>query len=315
MQINDEQIIAYVAGALRGEEAQQIESELSTNAELRARLDRVKKAWPTQAQIAKAKAIEARKEAAWDAIARQTTRKTIRFDLRTVMMRVAAVAVVLMALGVALLNMVTSPDVTYTAQNERMEVTLPDQSTVILSPHSTLNFTQTRQGLRKAELEGVAHFSVAHDTKHPFEVHADETKVVVLGTKFTVENIAERGRVHVNVEEGKVRFDAGESTEELTAQQFATLQDDKMTTGTHSTSNIDWTTQTLTFRGATLGSVIEKLYELYPEIKGIRGECNDDSTLLSTTFAHQPLDEVIDELNIHFDEKITLDNGFLAISD
>ncbi len=315
MKEQQDRIIAYVLGISSEDERQRFESELQQSKELQEGLKAVREAWPRSKQIAKAQQIEARKEDAWRAIQGKTTHKVRTISLGTVAYRVAAAVLALIALGTVIYMNMAQPDATYMAGVERVTVTLPDESQVILGEGSMLTFKQKANGERVAELKGLAHFSVKHDEEHPFVVKAGDGCVRVLGTKFTVENIAERNRVHVEVEDGLVRFDADGQSELLSAQHYATLTDDAMVCGEHSVGKVDWASQTLVFKGAKLESIVEDLMAVYPEIKGVRGECNDDSTLVSTIFSHQPLGEVIDELNIHFDEKIALDNGFLVISD
>jgi transmembrane sensor len=92
-----------------------------------------------------------------------------------------------------------------TGVGEKATVTLPDGSVVTLST-DTLVRTERDEGKRLVYLErGQAFFKVAHDRRHPFEVHAGGRTVTALGTAFEVR--VDRG-FKVTLVEGKVRVDA-----------------------------------------------------------------------------------------------------------
>lgn len=73
---------------------------------------------------------------------------------------------------------------------------------------------------------------------------------------------------------------------------------------------------TLVFHDANLQMVVNELKTHYNQIKAVVGNASSDSVLVTTSFVHQPLDEVLEELNYHFNQKLSLDdNGNLTISD
>lgn len=87
---------------------------------------------------------------------------------------------------------------------EIREVPLEDGSVVTLGAKSTLN-VDFNAGVREVELaSGEAFFSVAKDRNRPFVVHAGDTSIRVVGTKFNVNH--EGGRVRVSVLEGIVQM-------------------------------------------------------------------------------------------------------------
>ncbi|CAN5363166.1 hypothetical protein BH10PSE13_BH10PSE13_02640 [soil metagenome] len=73
----------------------------------------------------------------------------------------------------------------YVAREQSQEITLADQSSVVLAPSSTVDFHMAG-GKRLATLVGKAEFSVAHDREHPFFVTAGAAQVRVVGTHFTL---------------------------------------------------------------------------------------------------------------------------------
>ncbi|RYF58308.1 MAG: hypothetical protein EOO39_34410, partial [Cytophagaceae bacterium] len=71
--------------------------------------------------------------------------------------------------------------------NQAQENTLPDGSTVALSPGSRISFTTDTTSInRTVYLTGEATFSVVKNPQRPFLVYAGELVTKVLGTKFTV---------------------------------------------------------------------------------------------------------------------------------
>lgn len=93
-----------------------------------------------------------------------------------------------------------------TAEGETRTVQLPDGSTVVLNAHSAISFASNwpANQPREIELKGQAFFSVRHLATHQkFIVRtADDVRVEVLGTTFTVAKEKTKTRVVLNT--GKV---------------------------------------------------------------------------------------------------------------
>ena len=86
-------------------------------------------------------------------------------------------------------------------------VTLPDGSHVELSPSSRLVIDEYSQARVLLTLEkGKAAFQVAHQTRRPFDIHAADVDVSVIGTRFVVAlgQATAPSTVTVQVEQGKV---------------------------------------------------------------------------------------------------------------
>lgn len=77
-------------------------------------------------------------------------------------------------------------------------VNLPDGSSVILAPNSSLHYAvASLRGPRELSLEGEAYFDVKHDDERPFRVQTRRAVVEDLGTTFVVRDYA--GEVHARV--------------------------------------------------------------------------------------------------------------------
>lgn len=89
-----------------------------------------------------------------------------------------------------------------TAKGEQRRVVLSDGSRLHINSASTLEVKIDRH-IREVYLQrGEGLFDVAHDTDRPFVVHVNNSKVVAVGTRFSV--YYEDGEVAVTVLEGKV---------------------------------------------------------------------------------------------------------------
>jgi len=92
----------------------------------------------------------------------------------------------------------------------------------------------------------------------------------------------------------------------------ATQNDSRAETKTE----VDYQNLHIRFEAADLNTVTNTLMSVYPEIKGLRSNINDDTIKVTTTFDNQSLKEVLEELNIHFGHNFALNSdGYLVISD
>ncbi len=260
--------------------------------------------------------LESRKESVWNVVEQSKEHKVISMNNLRILLRVAAVFVPLIIVGLIWQYNVKAPEVVvYTTTTERDTVTLDDGTTVIMNVNSELRYAQSSTK-RSVELEGMAYFDVARDESKPFVIVAGEGEVTVLGTKFTVENIEDRERICVSVNEGKVKLEVGDHSVQLMANDIALWTEDGhiRVNRKESHDNSSWLNDYITLSDASLDDVMDKLLRHYPEIIGVKDESQPDTIRVTTTFDSQSLSSVLDELTIHFGKKIELDNGYLIIS-
>ena len=88
----------------------------------------------------------------------------------------------------------------------KMPIKLPDGSSLLLEPNSTIQFPASFDDSpnREVYLDGQAFFEVVKNPQQPFLVHAKTTVVKVLGTSFTVQSFNKEKEVKVVVKTGKV---------------------------------------------------------------------------------------------------------------
>lgn len=143
-----------------------------------------------------------------------------RFRQRTGVRRFlrALAAAVLIAIGAVLwLQRGNEVQTLSTAVGQQRTVILADGSTVHLNTNTILETRLDRNRRTLRLLKGEALFTVAHDARRPFIVHAGDAVVRALGTEFNVrlreahgiEVIVSEGRVEVQAQPGAVKLSAG----------------------------------------------------------------------------------------------------------
>lgn len=262
--------------------------------------------------------VEGRKAAAWKAVERRIGGKEggrARSAWR-VMWRVAAVMIPLVVVALTLSTRGGADAPTLYATTESADTfALPDGSTVVLGRGSRLAFTNGRKS-RKAELTGIGLFMVRHDEGCPFTVEAGGAAVRVLGTTFSVEHWLGEERVRTKVQQGRVMMSAGSGSVSLLAGEEATWDDGRLRKAASASGPVKIGSREMTFHKASLAQVVEELRTCYhDELKGVSFRCSADSVLITTSFKDQTLASVVEELNMHFDKKLSLRNGYLTISD
>ncbi|MBP5365938.1 MAG: FecR domain-containing protein [Bacteroidales bacterium] len=310
-------IVRNLTGSATDEERRQLEQQLSTDDAAAARYARMQKIWAATAGLQRARTIGARQNDVWQKVSAQTVGKQRgRRTLFVRMMRVAAVVVPILIIGTALSLLFGRPNYQTFATTDKCDsVKLADNTVVVLNKNSKIVYEVNDKKRNIREIEGIAYFKVARNEKLPFTVDAAQTKITVLGTKFEVENISERNRVHLAVTEGRVRFESAKEQVELTKNQSAICDNDGHITMDLRDTDIDWLSGKIILQNASLGEVIEELLSFYTEIKGVRNNTTNDSVRVTTEFSNQSLRDVIEEINIHFEKKIVLSNGYLTITD
>jgi|HubBroStandDraft_2_1064218.scaffolds.fasta_scaffold25786_3 transmembrane sensor len=136
----------------------------------------------------------------------QALKENTQSKSRPLLVTAVAISAALAILGAGVTLLFPSPErhtfVTPVGGHET--VTLKDGSSIELNT-DTIVRTNIGSDHRIASIEkGEAFFKIAHDAGHPFTVTANNNKITVLGTKFSVRN--EPNRVEVKLIDGKVWF-------------------------------------------------------------------------------------------------------------
>lgn len=104
-------------------------------------------------------------------------------------------------------------NVIVTPKGGQYRIILSDGSKVWLNAASSLRFPAEFMGTeRNVELTGEGYFEISKNRKMPFNVIANGTKVMVLGTHFNVMAYTDDGGVKTTLLEGSVKLSSGQST-------------------------------------------------------------------------------------------------------
>jgi len=175
---------------------------------------------------------------------------------------------------------------------------LPDGTTVMLSPHSSIvyNDNDIRHGKRTVRLRGKAFFEVKQDANHPFNILGNIGHVKVLGTRFQFEELDD-SLARVVLIDGKIDFSSSKSGESviLTEGMAAELLRNSTTPRLISPKNRNettWATKVFTFEDAPISDVLSQISSYY----GVRLTTSDSSKRVSGEFEAGRLEDVIELL-------------------
>ncbi len=189
--------------------------------------------------------------------------------------RIAAAVVVVvlsvMAWNFSLLHELQNANSSFLAEvpaGDKVQLTLPDKSSVKLNSESSLSYAYVN-GKRVACLKGEGYFQVSKDRKHPFVVQVGNLNIEVLGTCFNVYSYEENDFVETSLIEGSVRLYDSKSPSEsfiLKPSQKAIYSKNNGKISFHNTDNVKetaWTQNLLVFESEKLGSVLQKIERWY----------------------------------------------------
>lgn len=174
--------------------------------------------------------------------------------------RIASVLVI--AIGLSFLVLTNVKEEFYGTNELTQNVTLPDNSEVIVNKNSALAYhTFFWKKNRKIELKGEAYFKVAKGKT--FEVKTALGKVTVLGTQFNVNSFADK--FEVTCYEGKVKVNYNNQELVLTKGMLVTFENNIKTEGKTALLLPNWTSTAseLTYTNETLATIISSIEKNY----------------------------------------------------
>ncbi|MEO1216531.1 MAG: FecR domain-containing protein [Bacteroidota bacterium] len=241
-----------------------------------------------------------------DPIAKETRVRNLAS--RSQWMRIAAAITFLLA-AAFLLSDFLSPKVEYkeivNSQSTDMELQLEDGSQITLRPNSRIKHpTQFAEDLREVQLEGEAFFEVEHNAKRPFIILTAEEKVQVLGTKFRVKAFPDSKESIVQVESGKVSFEANGVTGKLileTGEKGIYNKAEKSFEEIEESdpNEMSWATAKFFFEDTRLSDVFDVIsnhygVEIIANVEEI--ECS-----LTASFEDESIEEILESISQIFD--------------
>lgn len=237
---------------------------------------------------------------------------------RSVILRIAAVALILLGLGSVTLYLVNSGSlsekITVVSGNDQKNVlvSLNDGSKIYLNRNSEFSYRKNfgKHG-RNVKLTGEAFFEIAPDASKPFIIDAGQANVKVVGTTFNVITNNSKSEVEVFVKTGKVLVSgqSGDQTIQLDPGYVGTINAKTSSKTLNNNPNyLSWKTGHLEYNGQKMSVVLSDLKRVYNmEI------ITDDSVLLnsrwSTPIENIPQETIIQLICTSFNLSYTKDGG------
>jgi len=316
----EQQIIRMLSGDLSPEEECAFNERCAADARFDAEYRKMKAVWDKTGSLQAAYRIKESTDAQWEQFRQRHFNHRMPVRRFSMLQRVAAVMfplVMLATLGYFYLGGGESVLWPVRVASDGVDsLYLKDNSLVVLNRNSKVSYSLTDHQ-RRVKLDGIAYFNVEKDKTRPFIVKLNKSEVRVLGTAFVIENVKGRDRVVVEVTEGRVEFGNDNQKVVMTKGQRGVLENNKISVDQFDVNRaFDWVGECITLHSASLDEVCNELMRYYPEIKNIVRKTSDNDTVRVTTrFDHQSLNEVVEELQIHFGKNFRINDGELVITD
>jgi ferric-dicitrate binding protein FerR (iron transport regulator) len=190
-----------------------------------------------------------------------------------------------------------------TPRGQRAAFKLPDGSSVVLGPASTLRHAADfgREG-RELSLEGEAYFEVRHDERRPFVVRAGDVVAQDLGTEFVIRVYPEDAHARVVVRQGTVALHAAGAPQQAGPRVLGpgdlgrlSVNGELIVERADTAAYFAWTEGRLTFDGVPLREALPQLGRWF-DLDFRLGDSTLGDVPLTATFKNQQTDEVLDLL-------------------
>jgi ferric-dicitrate binding protein FerR (iron transport regulator) len=183
------------------------------------------------------------------------------------------------------------------ALGEKLKLTLPDKSEVIVNSLSTISF-DSDFGVRNRdiELDGEAFFSVAPDKEKPFRVKTGSVTTTALGTSFNA--FVRESEVRIALTEGKVSVGNESQLLSLVPGEMASLQEKdpmNLKKGKFDPAKTTlWKEGKIQFQSQPFGEVLNSLEKWY----GVQFVSNaNDNRKVTGLFTNESLEEILTGLS------------------
>lgn len=202
---------------------------------------------------------------------------------------------------------------------------LPDGSTVWLSPQATLEYTSSENSnARSVAFSGEAFFEVAKDSLHPFIIRTGDMETRVIGTSFNLLALPESKSFKVSVVTGKVQVSVKneqgilQSILLLPSQQASfNLMSKELVYNDISERDLKieyWKPFTLNFEDATMSEVKEELEKAF-NVKIVFPNSSLSKCKIRVNFYNYKLPQVMDILEKILDVECKLgEDNILTIA-
>jgi len=296
----DHKIIELVSGNLDEMQKDEILKLISQDPVLQEEYEKIKNAWALSSGPASVD-LKKRDESFQKLVDIIRKRKRIKL-IQT--MKYAAILILVFGLGflanqylasITPINQLEADNLTeiYVPKGERAEITLADNTHVVLNSDTKLRFpVKFNEKQRFVSISGEAFFDVSKSNV-PFIVNSECGNVRVLGTSFNVRAYGDMV-YQTTLVEGKVIFtNKGLETMLRPGEQLTVAGDNQATVQTVNTETASsWTQGIISFENEPLSEVVKKLERHFDITISL------DETLASIHFTGNIIDETIDEVMV-----------------
>ncbi len=310
---DDQLIVRSFVSELSEEELGELQLRLREDIQFKKHYEEMKTLWYFSAMSKKDK------EQDWKNIKSQFT-STSSISLWGYVVRIAAIFVLFLSVSTGLWLYWNVPGYgrweVFNTNGSSDSIVLPDQSIVFLNKNSSLKYPKTfSSDKRVVSLTGEGYFEVKHNDLAPFNVNVADLTVKVLGTAFNLYENKNSGKVKLSVVDGSVLL-INKNRSEVVSKGESTLADRyTLQKGMISDMNfLSWKTGILEYNNASLTEILNSLVYHYDEISSFEN-LSDCEILVTTKFDSASIDEIFEELEIHFQKNFSLNNGKLIITD
>lgn len=186
---------------------------------------------------------------------------------------------------------------TFTTENSKKEIILPDGSHVWLNAQSSLSYSKSFNRSRNVKLTGEALFDVVKSEGKNFTVETSNIKIEVLGTVFLVNERAGSDITETVLESGLVNITINNTDKDLNLNPgelfiYNSTDDSSSIELVNASSYTGWTADKLSFTNIPMSELIIQLEKWY----NIDIVCNNKNILnipVSITVDEEPLEETL----------------------
>ena len=200
---------------------------------------------------------------------------------------------------------------------KRSNLTLSDGTEVWLNSGTQLDFPSKFNGkTREIHVDGEIFIDVAHNTKIPFIVHAQDMDILVQGTSFNISAYSDEHRKTVVLVEGRVNIGKGNSqlAELMPNEKIDITGNNIRKESVEVSAYISWKKGMLEFNATPMSEILKKIGRYY----NVQFDSNSDIQLNDQTcsgklFLSNNLDSVMRSVSILSSTEYKRENNIIHI--
>jgi len=325
-----ETLAKYLSGEMTEVESRDFENDIAVSDENKINIEKMKKHWSAMKGFQESKAPDTSK--AWNKLhTRLNSEKLIpatveakKYRLTPVLVRVAAVIVILVGIGAIIFTQMNrKPSVEMVRVNTGSEAntlikTLNDGSVIYIAQNSLFSFPKEFDSQsRNVALKGEAFFDIAPNPEKPFIIETDEAFIEVLGTAFNVktqngnnfELSVDRGKVKVTLKNDPSRSEFVVAGEKVTAVKNNIVKSKHVANVDHA-----WYRQHMQFKDESLQNIISVLNRNFNTTFAV-AEKQTGNRRLTVTFDKESAETMTELICVTLNLKSQNINGSVVLSE